>query len=132
MLARGNGRNGTAVLRGLLERRAHETITQSEAERLFLRLVRKAGLPEPRSQARLAGYTVDFLWPEAQVVFEIDGYRVHTTRRAFDRDRRKDLALKGAGHDPNRVSRDQVKHEPEIVVAHVAGALARAGAPTGP
>jgi very-short-patch-repair endonuclease len=131
VLARGNGRAGTAVLRGLLGRRADETITQSEAERLFLGLVRKAGLPEPRSQVRLAGYAVDFLWPEARVVFEIDGYKVHTTRRAFDRDRRKDLALKEAGHDPNRVSRDQVKHEPEIVIAHVAAALGRAGASSG-
>jgi hypothetical protein len=32
-----------------------------------------------------------------------------------------------AGYDPNRVSRDQVKYEPMIVLAHVAGALARAG-----
>ncbi len=132
VLARGNGRNGAAVLRRLLERRTDETITQSEAERLFLRLVQKARLPEPETQVRLAGYTVDFLWPEARVVFERDGYRFHSTRRAFDRDRRKDLALKEAHYDPNRVSRDQVKHEPEIVVAHVAGALARAGMPTSP
>ncbi len=61
------------------------------------------------------------------MVFEIDGYGFHTSRRAFDRDRRKDLVLRQAGYDPNRVSRDQVKYEPMIVLAHVAGALARAG-----
>jgi len=112
-------------LRRLLERRVNDAITESEAERLFLRLVRQAGLPEPETQVRLAGFRVDFLWRRERVVFEIDGYRFHTSRSAFDRDRRKDLALKQAGFDPNRVSRDQVKYEPLRVLAHVCGALAR-------
>lgn len=126
VLARGAGHRGTGILRRLLRRRGHETITQSEAERLFLALIRQGGLPEPETQVRIAGYKVDFLWRKERVVFEIDGYRFHTSRSAFDRDRRKDLALKQARCDPNRVSRDQVKHEPLLVLAHVAAALARA------
>ena len=125
VLARAAGHRGAATLRRLLERRTHSTITESEAERLFLALVRKAGLPEPETQVWIAGYRVDFLWRQARVVFEIDGYRFHTSRRAFDRDRRKDLALKRAGFDPNRISRDQVKDEPLLVLAHVAAALTR-------
>jgi very-short-patch-repair endonuclease len=128
VLARGYGHRGIRVLRRLLERRTHDTITQSEAERLFLALIRKAGLPEPETQVRLAGYRVDFFWRQERVVFEIDGYRFHTSRSAFDRDRRKDLALKQAGFDPNRVSRDHVKYEPLTVLAHVVGILARAAA----
>jgi very-short-patch-repair endonuclease len=77
---------------------------------------------------RLAGYRADFLWRVERVVFEIDGYDFHTSRRALDRDRRKDLALKQGRFDPNRVSRDQVKYEPYLVLAHIAGALARASA----
>lgn len=126
VLARANGRRGAALLRRLVTGRATERMTQSEAERAFLRLVREAGLPQPETQVNLAGFTVDFLWPEQRVVFEIDGYRFHTSRSAFDRDRRKDLALKASGYDPNRVSCDQVKHEPLIVIAHVGGALGRA------
>lgn len=126
VIARTTGHRGAPILARLLAHRTHETVTQSEAERLFLALVRKAGLPEPETQVRLAGYRVDFLWREQRVVFEIDGYRFHTSRRAFDRDRRKDLVLKQAGYDPNRVSRDQVRHEPLTVLAHIAGALARA------
>jgi very-short-patch-repair endonuclease len=126
VVARAAGHRGAPLLARLLERRTRETITQSEAERLFLALIRNAGLPEPESQVRIAGFRVDFLWRQERVVFEIDGYRFHTSRRAFDRDRRKDLALKQALYDPNHVSRDQVKHEPLVVLAHVAGALARA------
>lgn len=128
VVARTIGHRGTTTLRRLLEHRTHDTITQSEAERLFLALIRKAGLPEPEAQVRLGAYKVDFLWRKERVVFEIDGYRFHTSRGAFDRDRRKDLALKQARFDPNRVSRDQVKHEPLTVLAHVASALARATA----
>ena len=128
VITRANGHRGVGPLRTLLKRRTDETITQSEAERLFLALVRRGGLPEPEAQVRLAGYTVDFLWRTERVVFEIDGYNFHTSRRAFDRDRRKDLALKQARFDPNRVSRDQVKYEPFAVLAHVAAALARGGA----
>lgn len=120
-------RPGTALLRRLLDARARETITQSAAERAFLQLVRTAGVPEPETQVNIRGFTVDFLWPRERVVFEIDGYRFHTSRSAFDRDRRKDQALKAAAFDPNRVSRDQVMHEPLSVVAHVAAALTRAG-----
>ena len=98
---------------------------------MFLRLIRDAGLPEPDTQAKIQGFTVDFLWPQQRVVFEIDGYRFHTSRSAFDRDRRKDQALKAAGFDPNRVSRDQVKHEPLAVLASVAGALSRGTAAVG-
>lgn len=127
VLARTERRPGVPLLRRLLAARTTATITQSEAERGFLRLMRTGGLPEPETQVKLKGFTVDFLWPQQRVVFEIDGYRFHTSRSAFDRDRRKDQTLKAAGFDPNRVSRDQVKHEPLVVLAHAAGALARAG-----
>ncbi len=126
VVRRMTGHRGAPIMRRLLERRDDGGVTRSEAERLFLALVREAGLPEPETQVRLAGYTVDFLWRKERVGFEIDGYQFHTSRHAFDRDRSKDLALKEEHFDPNRVSRDQVKHEPLKVLAHVIGALARA------
>jgi very-short-patch-repair endonuclease len=107
--------------------RKSSPITHSEAERRCLQLIRKAGLPEPKTQVRIAGYTVDLLWPAHRVVFEIDGYNFHTSRFAFDRDRRKDAALKAAAYDPNRLTRDQVMFEPYIAIAAIAAALARAG-----
>jgi very-short-patch-repair endonuclease len=91
-----------------------------------LELIRKAGLPEPRTQVRIAGYTVDLVWPEQRVVFEIDGYNFHTSRFAFDRDRRKDAALKAAGYDPNRLTRDQVMSAPYLAIAAISASLERA------
>ena len=129
VLERANGHAGASVLRALLVRRRNSSITHSEAERRCLELIRKAGLPEPETQARIAGYTVDLVWPHHRVVFEIDGYNFHTSRYAFDRDRRKDAALKAAAYDPNRLTRDQVMFEPYLAVAAIAAALARAARP---
>lgn len=109
-----------------MTRPSDSSITHSEAERKCLELIREARLPEPKTQVRIAGYTVDLLWPDLRVVFEIDGYNFHMSRFAFDRDRRKDAALKAAGYDPNRLSRDQVTFEPYVAVVAISAAIARA------
>jgi very-short-patch-repair endonuclease len=126
VLQRASGHNGASTLGALMKRRSRTQVTHSEAERRCLELIRQAGLPEPQTQVRIAGYTVDLLWPEHRVVFEIDGYKFHTSRSAFDRDRRKDAALKSAGYDPNRLSRDQVMFESYAAVAAISAALTRA------
>jgi very-short-patch-repair endonuclease len=126
VLAREPHHRGTRVMKGLLSDRGSARITHSEAERLFMKLVRDAGLPLPEVQVQIAGYRVDFFWPQHGVAFEVDGYRFHTSRSAFNRDRSKDAALKAVRVDPNRVSRDQVKFEPLTVVNYVTAALTRA------
>lgn len=126
ILERANGHAGASALRALMARRCDSSITHSEAERRCLELIREAGLPEPKTQVRIAGYVVDLVWPDHRVVFEIDGYNFHTSRYAFDRDRRKDAALKAMGYDPNRLSRDQVMFESYVAVAAISAALARA------
>jgi very-short-patch-repair endonuclease len=128
VLERAANHRGAPALKELLDRRGPALITHSEAERRFLQLVREAGLPLPETQVPIAGYKVDFFWRDLGVAFEIDGYRFHTSRAAFDRDRHKDAALKGAAVDPNRVSRDQVIYQSLSVVANVTAALTRARA----
>jgi very-short-patch-repair endonuclease len=128
VLDRANGRRGVSLLKALIRQRRGSTLTRSEAEELFLSLVRAAGLPEPELNQQLDGYTVDFLWRALRVIFEIDGYRFHTSRSAFMRDRRKDGAMKAAGYDMNRLARDQLVEEPYAVIARVTETLTRAQA----
>ena len=47
------------------------TLTDSELERRFLRLVRKAGLRKPETGRRVNGFKVDFYWPGLGLVVEI-------------------------------------------------------------
>ena len=101
--------------------------TRSEAERLLLDLIRRAKLPEPELNVRLAdGWTVDVLWRRHGVAVELDSWAWHGTRPRFERDRRKDLALRAAGLVPVRVSATQITREPLEVVGDLAAALERA------
>ncbi len=104
VLSRAAGRRGAPLIAALLDRRAGPAITRSEAEERFLGLVRSAQLPDPIANVRLHGYEVDFLWRQQQLVVEIDGYKYHRSRSAFERDRAKGAKLTAAGFHVMRVT----------------------------
>jgi very-short-patch-repair endonuclease len=122
-LDRAAGRRGTAVLRGLLGA-ATSAVTRSEAERRALAVIRRAGLPRPLTNIRVAGHEVDLLWREHRLIVEIDGYAFHGHRKAFERDRRRDAALLAAGYRVMRITWRQLTEEPLALVANLARALA--------
>jgi very-short-patch-repair endonuclease len=98
---------------------------RNAAERALLALIRRAGLPVPEVNATVGDFEVDFLWREHGVALELDGFQAHGNRRAFDRDRRKDLALRAHGLTPARIGWRQVADTPEAVVADLARLTAR-------
>ncbi len=103
-IERAPGRAGVRALRALRNRDGGPQWTQSEAERKMLRLIRAARLPPPQTQVRIAGWPADFLWAEQRLIIEVDGYRFHGHRRAFERDRRRDQAHIAAGYRVIRVT----------------------------
>jgi very-short-patch-repair endonuclease len=125
LLGRAEGHPGQARLRELAHDHAAAGVTRSEAEERLLALVGRAELATPRVNARLHGYEVDFLWPQASLVVEVDGYRFHSTRAAFERDRVRDARLQAAGIEVLRVTWRQLERDALAVVARIAGALAR-------
>jgi very-short-patch-repair endonuclease len=123
-LARNPGRPGTRVLRWLLDLKGDPAATRSEAERRLLKLIRAADLSSPEVNARVGHYEVDFLWREQRIVVEVDGFRFHSSRAAFERDRQRDAALAAGGYTVIRVTWRQLVDAPEAVVARIAAALA--------
>lgn len=117
---------GVASLRRLLDERTFR-LTDSELERRFLRLVRKAGLPPPLTRERVNGFIVDFHWPGAGLVVETDGLRYHRTPAQQARDRERDNAHALAGLTTLRFTHAQVAREPEAVAAALGSALAGRG-----
>lgn len=103
---------------GRLERilGAH-TPTDSDLERDFLRLIRRAGLPEPKTQQRVSGHRVDFYWPEHRLVVEVDGSAYHRTPTQLTRDRERDHAHARAGLTPLRFTDIQINGAPDEVIA---------------
>ena len=116
-----DGAPGAAKLRCILD--AGPRFTRSEAERRLLTLIRKAGLPLPETNVRLAGLEVDALWRHQRLVVEIDGFAFHGDRRAFESDRRRDQRLRAAGYDVVRITWRQLTEEPERIVALLAQLL---------
>ena len=72
-------------------------VTRSELEERFLEELKRAGLPRPEVNARIAGYEVDFVWPKQRLIAETDGAATHLTLTAFEADRRRDAVLVSAG-----------------------------------
>ena len=97
--------------------------TRSEAEQRLRALIRRAGLPQPQTNARIAGHEVDALWPNQRLVVEIDGFAFHGSRAAFERDRRRDADLQATGYRVLRFTWRQLTREPELVAARIAAAL---------
>jgi very-short-patch-repair endonuclease len=124
LLARFAGRPGTAALRSLIGGDASPALTRSQAEQRLLALLRSAELPPPEVNARISRYEVDFLWRERRLVVEVDGFRYHSSRGAFERDRLRDSGLAGMGFRVMRTTWHQIVRRPEALVARIATALA--------
>ena len=111
-----SGATGAPALRRVLDQHTF-ALTDSELERRFLRLVRRARLPKPETQQTLNGFRVDFLWPELRLVVETDGLRYHQTAAQQSKDRERDQALTAAGFTVLRFTHAQVRYYPGHVVA---------------
>lgn len=125
LLARRGGHRGAGRVRLLLAA-SGGGFSRRGAERILLRVIRDAGLPEPRRNARVHGLELDFWWPELRLNVEMDGYRWHSTRSRLNRDRDRDIDLAARGIRVQRISYDQLGR-PERVIARLAAAIALAG-----
>ena len=85
---------------------------KSYLERLFLKLVRKAGLPFPEVNVMIEKRERDFVWRDRRLVVEVDGYANHSSRQAMRRDRARDRELTAALWRPARFTYEDVAFEP--------------------
>jgi predicted transcriptional regulator of viral defense system len=132
VLRRAGGRRGAGALRAVLaEIEPGSTLTRSELEERFLQICRDAALPAPEIGAWIShpgggGAEADFAWRDQRLIVDVDGRDVHTTRRAFEHDRRRDQRLMLAGWRVVRFTWRQVVHEPAAVAETVRALLAQA------
>ena len=79
---------GAGTLRRILHGDVH--VSLSALERQFLKLLREEGLPLPQTNRPAGGRRVDCRWPEQRLTVELDGYRYHRSRHAWEQDRRRE------------------------------------------
>ncbi len=93
--------------------------TRSELEARFLRLCRRHRLPRPEVNVRVDRFVVDFLWRRARLIVEVDGWRSHGSRSAFEGDRARDIRLKLLEYEVVRFTWCQVVDHPREVAQAV-------------
>lgn len=109
-------------------------VRQSPLESVFRYLVHMAGLPPPVDQydvvaGELLIGRVDFAWPEAMLVVELDGYEFHRGYGVFRDDRRRDRALELSGWRVLRYTKADLDEEPDVVITEVRAVLNDRGLP---
>lgn len=120
-----HGRNGTAVLRDLLDRREPgRAPTESPLEDELVRLLRRHGLPEPVRQHPVAlgagrEARIDLAYPELRLGIEADGRRWHSGRADFERDRARANRLAAHGWTMLRFGPDAIRRRGGTVAAEV-------------
>jgi very-short-patch-repair endonuclease len=118
-------RPGSPSLRAMLSRyTAGTTFTRSELEERFLALCDEHGLPRPNVNARIGGEEVDFVWRDARLIVEVDGYAYHRSPRAFESDRERDVTLAVAGWTVLRFTWAQLTGRPAWAAAAIRRRLA--------
>jgi hypothetical protein len=83
----------------------------SQLERAFIRLIRNARLPLPVTNRLAGGRLVDCRWPEQKLTVELDSYRYHASRHAWELDRKRERAAYARGDQFRRYTwADVVEH----------------------
>ena len=117
VLARRSNAAGSKNLRAIL--RGEARVTLSKLERRFLDLLANAGLSLPETNRVAGGRRVDCRWPASALTVELDSYRYHGSRHAWDQDRRREREARARGDDFRRYTYGDVMERPETVVAEL-------------
>lgn len=126
VLARRPNSRGAAKLRRVLWGDVRVTLSRLEAR--FLELLDEERLPLPDTNCRAGGRRVDCRWPEHRLTVELDGYRFHSSRHAWEQDRRREREAHARGDDFRRYTYGDVFEEPELMLAELRALMTRASA----
>ena len=112
---------GAAKLRRIL--RGEVRVTLSKLEARFLTRLREAGLPLPATNRPAGGRRVDCRWAEQRLTVELDSYRYHQSRHAWEQDRRREREAHARGDDFRRYTYGDVFEHPEAMLKELRALL---------
>ncbi|MFC7956565.1 type IV toxin-antitoxin system AbiEi family antitoxin domain-containing protein [Rhodococcoides kroppenstedtii] len=120
---RNRGRTGAPTAEWMLRQAASGG--ESEAERIFLRELRRSGLRGWATAVGACGYVLDVAFPRHRVAIEIDGWAYHRTPQRAAHDAVRQNALVNDGWTVLRFTYHRLVAEPDRVIAEVRRALDR-------
>jgi hypothetical protein len=99
-------------------------VTLSEFEAEFMRVLERAGLPRPKTNAIATERRVDCRWPTHHLTVELDSYRYHHTRHAWEQDRRREREAHARGDQHRRYTYGDVFEDSGQMLAELRRLLA--------
>ena len=120
VLQRRRTSHGAANLRAVIH--GDEPVLLSALERRFRRLLRDARLPLPVTNRPADGRRIDCRWPDHRLTVELDGYRYHRSRHAWERDRHREREARARGDDFRRFTWGDLG-EPHAMLAELSTVL---------
>lgn len=112
---------GAAKLRHVLT--GEEPVTLSELEARFLERLRESGLPLPITNRPADGRRVDCRWPAEMLTVELDSYRFHNSRHAWEADRRRERQAYARGDQFRRFTYGDVFERPRAMLRELLALL---------
>ena len=122
VLSRWPNASGSGRLRRVLA--GEVLVTLSPLERQFVSLLRANALPLPVMNRAASGRRVDCRWPDLRLTIELDSYRFHNTRHAWENDRRREREARARGDDFRRYTWADVVEAPGPIVTELRAVLA--------
>jgi hypothetical protein len=114
VLARLPTRRGAGTLRRILH--GDVAVTLSRLEGRFLDLLRKEALPLPQTNRPAGRHRVDCRWPAYRLTVELDSYRYHRSRHAWEADRRREREAYARGDNFRRYTWRDITEDPTLML----------------
>jgi hypothetical protein len=99
-------------------------VVLSKLEARLLALLRRDGLELPVMNRPAGGRRVDARWPGHALTVEVDGYRYHRSRHAWERDRGREREARARGDEFRRYTYDDVFERGSQTIAELRRLLA--------
>jgi very-short-patch-repair endonuclease len=112
---------GTRTLRAVLH--GDVKVTLSKLEQRFLALLQDEGLALPQTNRPAGTRRVDCRWPSHRLTVELDGYRYHRSRHAWEQDRRREREARARGDEVRRYTYGDVLERPALMLAELRALL---------
>ena len=118
---RNKGRYGSPRARMFLQ--AASDGAHSEAERILVKLLRRAGITGWHTNYPIGPYKVDVGFPRPKIVIEVDGWAFHSDQESFQIDRRRQNYLILMGWQVLRFTWLDLVEYPDRVIAEIRAAI---------
>jgi hypothetical protein len=95
----------------------------SRLEKRFVQLLKKHDLPLPTTNRPAGGRFVDCRWPDHTLTVELDSYRYHRSRHAFEQDRKRERQAYARGDQFRRYTWGDVVEHPDPTLRELRAVL---------